>query len=162
MKLVYATAFAMASTAAFADGHATGDAAAGEEAFAQCVTCHVITDADGNQIAGRNARTGPNLYGVAGRVAGSVDGFRYGKSMVEAGEAGLMWDEENFVAYVQDPNGYLREKLDNRRARGNMAFQIRGADAAEEAANLWAYLVSVGPAVEEEMMEKEEEAASDS
>jgi len=157
MKFVYATAFAIASTAAFADGHASGDAAAGEEAFGQCVTCHVIVDAEGETIAGRNARTGPNLYGVVGRTAGVVEGFRYGNSLVEAGEAGLVWDEASFVAYVQDPNGFLREYLDNRRARGKMAYQVRGADAATEAANLYAYLASVGPAVE--MMDKEGDEA---
>ena len=149
MKFVYATALTLAASAAFADGHASGDAAAGEEAFGQCVTCHVVQNEAGETIAGRNAKTGPNLYGVVGRAAGSVDGFRYGKSMIEAGEAGLVWDEASFVAYVQDPNGFLREYLDNRRARGKMAFQVRGADAEAESANLYAYLASVGPAADD-------------
>ncbi|WP_255449728.1 c-type cytochrome [Shimia ponticola] len=147
------TASVALSTSAFAGGHATGDAAAGEEAFGQCVTCHVVQNEDGETIAGRNAKTGPNLYGVVGRAAGSVEGFRYGKSMVEAGEAGLVWDEASFVAYVQDPNGFLREFLDSRRARGKMAYQVRGADAEAESANIYAYLASVGPEVE--MMDKD-------
>ena len=75
-----------------------GDAEAGAEAFSQCQTCHVVVDADGNTLAGKRAKTGPNLYGMVGRQAGTVDGFRYGKSLVEAGEAGLVWDEEKLRA----------------------------------------------------------------
>lgn len=145
MKSTIIGAFAALSIApaAFADGHAaTGDAAAGEALFNQCAACHVVKDDAGETLAGRSARTGPNLYGVGGRTAGSVDGFRYSKSMTEAGEAGLVWTEESFVAYAQDPTGYLREYLDDRRARGQMAFQVRSEDDAK---NLYAYLVSLGP-----------------
>ena len=118
-----------------------GDAAAGEQAFTQCATCHVVQDADGNTIAGRNGRTGPNLYGVAGRQAGSVEDFRYGESSVLAGEQGLTWDQESFVAYVQDPTGYLREVLDDPQARGKMAYKVR---SEEDAQNLWAFLSQHG------------------
>ena len=127
-------------TAAWADGHATGDAAAGETAFRQCIACHVVVDDAGETLAGRNARTGPNLYAVGGRTAGSIDGFRYSPSMTQAGEAGIVWDEESFVAYVQDPTGYLREALDDGSARGAMAFRVR---SDEDARNLYAYLVSL-------------------
>ncbi|MBT8457077.1 MAG: cytochrome C [Rhodobacteraceae bacterium] len=127
---------------AFAGGHATGDAAAGEEAFSQCQTCHVVVNDEGETLAGRNARTGPNLYNLFGRAAGTVEGFRYSPSIVEAGEAGLVWDEEQFVAYVQDPTGYLREYLDNNRARGKMSYKVR---EEADAVNLWAYLVSLSP-----------------
>jgi cytochrome c len=68
-----AAALTMLAAPAFAEG----DAAAGEEQFnRQCVSCHVVADADGNVLAGRAAKTGPNLFGVAGRVPGTVDGFR--------------------------------------------------------------------------------------
>ncbi len=139
--LFAAAAMAFAAPAAFAGGHAaTGDAAAGEAAFNQCQTCHVVVNDAGETLAGRNARTGPNLYGVAGRTAGSVDGFRYSRSLPEAGEAGLAWTEETFVAYALDPTGFLREYLDDNRARGNMAFRVR---SEEDAKNLYAYLFSL-------------------
>lgn len=141
-KWIAAAAMTLVAPSAFAAGHASGDAAAGEAVFNQCQTCHVVVNDAGETLAGRNARTGPNLYNVAGRTAGSVDGFRYSRSMVEAGEAGLVWDEASFVAYVQDPTGFLREYLDSRRARGNMAFQVR---SEEDAVNLYAYLVSLAP-----------------
>ena len=137
-----AAAFAVLSAPAFADGHAstTGDAAAGEEQFnRQCVACHVVQDAAGEILAGRNAKTGPNLYGIAGRTIGSVDGFRYGDSIVEVGEAGGAWTEENFVGYVQDPTGWLRETLENRRARGKMAYQVREEAQAHD---LYAFLAT--------------------
>ncbi|SLN32353.1 c-type cytochrome [Pseudooctadecabacter jejudonensis] len=142
-KFIYAAAAALLAGPAFADGHAaSGDAAAGEEQFnRQCVACHIVADADGNVLAGRNARTGPNLYALAGRTLGSVEDFRYGDSIVELGEMGTVWTEENFVGYVQDPTGWLRETLDNNRARGKMAYRVR---QEEEAINIYAYLATFG------------------
>jgi len=153
-----ATLLAAAALAApaFADSTASGDAAAGEEAFSQCQTCHVVVDPDGNTLAGRNARTGPNLYGVVGRQAGVVEDFRYGDAIVEAGENGLVWTEETMVAYLQDPTGYLREVLDNRRARGKMSYRVR---SEEDAVNLYAFLAQFG-AVEMEEGEAEDAAAT--
>lgn len=138
-----AAALTLLAAPAFADGHAaSGDAAAGEEQFnRQCVSCHVVADADGNVLAGRAAKTGPNLYGVAGRTPGAVDGFRYGNSVVEYGETGAQWVEETFVAYVMDPTGYLREALDDNRARAKMSYKVREAD---DATNIYAFLASLG------------------
>lgn len=140
-----AAAFAVIAAPAFADGHAAsgnGDAAAGEEQFnRQCVACHVVADASGEVLAGRNAKTGPNLYGIAGRTLGSVEDFRYGDSIVELGEGGMVWTEEAFVGYVQDPTDWLRETLDNRRARGKMAYQVR---EEQQAIDLYAYLSTFG------------------
>lgn len=139
-----AAAFAVLAAPAFADGHAStqGAVAAGEEQFnRQCVACHVVQDASGEVLAGRNAKTGPNLYGVAGRTIGSEDGFRYGDAIVEIGEAGGVWTEEAFVGYVQDPTGWLRETLDDRRARGKMAYQVR---EEAQAYDLFAYLSTFG------------------
>jgi len=125
-----------------APAFAEGDAAAGEEAFSQCQTCHVVENDEGEVLAGRNAKQGPNLYNVVGRQAGSVEGFRYRPSIVETGEMGLVWTEEALTAYLQDPNGYLREYLDDRRARSGMAYRVR---TEEEAMNLAAFLASVSP-----------------
>lgn len=125
-----------------APAFAEGDAAAGEEAFSQCQTCHVVETDDGEVLAGRNAKQGPNLYNVVGRQAGSVEGFRYRPSLVEAGEVDLVWTEEALTAYLQDPNGFLREYLDNRRARSGMAYRVR---TEEDAMNLAAFLASVSP-----------------
>jgi len=135
-----------------AEGHATGDAEAGEKVFRKCKSCHMITDDEGNDIQ-KGGRTGPNLYGIYNRVAGSVEDFRYGDSIVEAGEAGLAWNEEHFVGYVADPKGYLAEYLDTNRAKSKMSYRLRDE---EDAKDVWAYLVSVGPEVTEEDMEEAE------
>lgn len=133
-----AAAMALLSAPAFAGGHASGDAAAGEEAFnRQCVACHVVVNDAGETLAGRNAQTGPNLFNVTARGIGAVEDFRYSDGVLALGEAGEMWTEEYFVGYVQDPTGWLRETLDDRRARGKMAFQVR---SEEDAVNLYAYL----------------------
>ena len=118
----------------------SGDAAAGEKAWRGCQACHVVTNAAGETLAGRNAQTGPNLYKISGRTAGAVDGFRYSDAMVAAGEAGLVWDEASFAAYVQDPTGYLQTFLDDSGARGSMSYKVRKAD---EAVDLYAYLSSL-------------------
>lgn len=119
-----------------------GDVAEGEKAFRQCQTCHVVVNDAGETLAGRNAKTGPNLYGVIGRPAASEEDFNYGDSLKAAGEKGLVWDEEHFVEYVQDPTAFLREYLDDQGARSKMTFRVRSEDDAK---NLAAYLSSLAP-----------------
>ncbi|MCF6446003.1 cytochrome c family protein [Nereida sp. MMG025] len=148
--LIALATLGLTTAPAFAEGHASGDVAEGEKAFKQCIACHVVVNADGETLAGRKAKTGPNLYTMVGGQAGVVDGFRYSSSMVEAGEAGLVWDEAAFVAYVQDPTGYLREFLDDSGARGKMSYKVR---KEEDAVNLYAYLASIG--AQPEAMEEE-------
>lgn len=144
MKITMTSLAALAFCAAPA--FAEGDAAAGEKTFNQCQTCHVVADADGKTLAGRNAKTGPNLYAVIGRKAGSYEGFNYGADMVRAGEKGLIWDEATFVEYVQDPTAFLKSYLEDNKAKGKMQFKLR---KAEDAANLYAFLVSLAPPLEE-------------
>ena len=131
----------LGGAAAAQSQESVGDAAAGEKVFNQCQACHVVTDDAGNTLAGRAGRTGPNLYNVVGRTAGSVEGFRYSSSMVEAGEAGLVWEADTFVPYVQDPTPYLREYLDDKGARGAMTYKVR---KEEDAKNVFACLKSLG------------------
>lgn len=142
MKMTLAAAaLGLLAAPAFADGHASGDAASGEEQFnRQCVACHVVVDDDGNTLAGRTARTGPNLYGIAGGPIGAVEGFRYSDSILALGEADELWTEESFVAYVQDPTGWLRDVLDDSRARGKMAYKVRDE---QDAFDLYAYFASL-------------------
>jgi cytochrome c len=123
--------------AAFAQS--SGNATAGEESFRQCASCHGIVAPDGTVIQ-RLAPTGPNLWGVAGRAAGSYDGYaRFSGSIKAAGEAGTVWDEANFVAYVADPTGFLRNVTGDARARSNMNHRLRGS-----AEDIYAYLSQFG------------------
>lgn len=118
---------------------AGGDPAAGEKAFARCKACHMIVADDGTVIV-KGGRTGPNLYGLVGRVAGTGDFNGYSASMKKAGEKGLTWDLEHFTAYVSDPTGFLRSYLGDPKARGKMTFKL---DKGLE--DIWAYLESVSP-----------------
>ena len=121
------------------DVTATGDAAAGESAFRQCQSCHVVVSPDGETLAGRNARTGPNLYGVPGAVSAHVEDYRYSDLMIAAGEQGHVYDEANFVAYVMDPTGHLQE-VTGESGRGKMTYKVRNE---EDAVNLYAYLAEL-------------------
>ncbi len=134
-----------------ADGHLSEGAAMGAAAFRLCQACHVVVDDEGNTIAGRKAKTGPNLYGVIGSRAGTVEGFRYGRSIVAAGEAGLVWDEEHFVQYMLDTNAFLRSYLDDSGARSKMTYKVRpdrknDLTAEDVARNFHRFLLEVGPA----------------
>ena len=113
-----------------------GDPERGERLFRDCTACHSVIDETGTARV-RGGRTGPNLYGVIGRHAGSVPGFHYSPSMVGAGRRGLRWNEADFVVYVRDATAFLRDYLDDPDARGKMAYKLRDAGKARD---VWAYL----------------------
>jgi len=96
------------------------DAGSGEQVFRNCKSCHMVGD-------GARNRVGPILTGVVGRVAGSVEGYRYGASMIAAGEAGLVWNEDHLFAYLAGPSDFLRAYLDDDSARAKMTFHLRDA-----------------------------------
>lgn len=142
--LKIAGVFCVLAGSALAEGHVStrGDVSTGKNQFnRQCGACHVVQDESGTILAGRNRRPGPNLFGVAGRNAASDAGALYGDSLTAAGEAGVVWTEDAFVAYVQDPTAWLRETLQDRRARSKMAYRVR---RESEAYDLFAFLASIG------------------
>ena len=127
-----AASLALTCSAAFAEG----DPERGKKLFRNCRMCHTIQD--GATVISKGGRTGPNLFGVIGRQAGSLEGFRYGKDLVAAGKAGLVWDAALLDEYVKDPKKFLKAYLDDATARSRMGFKLRkgGEDVA-------AYLASV-------------------
>ena len=139
-SLLATTAALLALTApAFAESHSAGDATKGEKDYGKCKACHMIVAPDETVIM-KGGKTGPNLYGIVGRAAGSVEGFKYGSGLVDAGAAGLIWTEENIAAYIVAPKGFLTETL-GAPAKANMAKQNLKAPA-----DVAAYLASVAPA----------------
>ncbi|AWK89200.1 c-type cytochrome [Azospirillum thermophilum] len=72
-----------------------GDAAAGKDVFKVCMACHTTEQ-------GKN-KVGPSLFGVVGRPAGSIEGFKYSKPMQEKAAAGFAWTEDNLKAYITAP-----------------------------------------------------------
>ncbi len=145
LKPLFLSALAASSFAASGAFAQEADAAAGESAFRSCKSCHTI--ANGDEVIVRGGRTGPNLYGVIGRAAGSYEGFRYSGSMTAAGEAGLVWTEEALAEFITNPTAYLRTYLDDSGARSKMSFKARG-----DQADIAAYLASLAPMMEMEGM----------
>ncbi len=77
-----------------------GDAAKGEKVFRKCAVCHTV---DPEKPSG----AGPNLHGVVGRTTGTLEGFKYSDTMVEAGEAGHVWTPEELDKYLENPKEAL-------------------------------------------------------
>ncbi|GHE99255.1 hypothetical protein GCM10016455_19990 [Aliiroseovarius zhejiangensis] len=101
---------------------AEGDVAAGEKDFKKCKSCHAIVDDSGEALF-KGGKTGPNLYGIVGRQAGTVEDFKYGDSIVAAGEAGLVWTEETLIEYIKDPKAFLKEQTGDSAAKSKMTFK---------------------------------------
>lgn len=141
MKLILSTAAAVLALSGTA--YAEGDVAKGEKDFKKCKACHAIID-DAGEVLFKGGKTGPNLYGVIGRTAGTVEGFKYGASIVEAGEAGLVWTEELLIEYAMDPKKFLAKFLGGA-AKSNMTFKLKKPE------DVVAYLATFGeaPAMEE-------------
>lgn len=139
LAAVAASAFALP---AFADGHlaASGDAEAGEKAFRQCVSCHVVVNDDGETLAGKKAKTGPNLYGIVGSNFGQVEGFKYSKiNQAAAAMTDVVMDEATMVAYLADPTKFLQGAT-GEKGRSKMTYKVR---KEEDAINLYAFLSSL-------------------
>jgi cytochrome c len=156
MKLT-ATAAILALTALPVMAQEVGDIEEGKKAFNQCQTCHVVQNEAGEVLAGRNAKTGPNLYGVFGRQAGTYPDFKYGDDIVAAGAKGLIWDEASFIAYTKNPTEFLKEYLEDPRARGMMQFRVRNES---DAYDLYAFISSLSPAAAAAPAEGEAPAAN--
>ena len=137
------TALAVLSTVLAAPAFAAGDAEAGAKVFNKCQTCHVVANEAGEVLAGRNAKTGPNLYGVVGRAAGTYPEFKYGESIVALGASGYTWTEADLAVYLADPAKFLKEKLGDDKAKSKMSFKLTNET---EAANVAAFLASFSAA----------------
>jgi cytochrome c len=82
-------AASMLSSQAFA----AGDAAKGKTVFARCAVCHNVEKDGGNGV-------GPNLFGIVGRKAATVEGFNYSAPMKASG---IVWNEDNLAKWAAGP-----------------------------------------------------------
>jgi cytochrome c len=76
----------------------------GEGKFDQkCGNCHLKAP-DAND-------EGPSLFGVLNRKAGTAKGYKYSPSYIEAGDKGIVWNEDNLMGFLIDQKTFLSEKL---------------------------------------------------
>lgn len=119
-----------------------GDATVGEKEFRKCKACHMIQSPEGEDIV-KGGKTGPNLYGVVGRPAGSEEGYKYSEALLALNEAGEVWTVEDLAAYITDPNKFVQEKTGDDSARTKMTFKLN-----KNQADIAAYLASASPAAQ--------------
>lgn len=75
-------------------------AAQGAKVWKRCAACHMIGD-------GAENRVGPELNGIVGRTAGSLEDFKYSDAMKKAGADGLVWDNDKLFAYLENPKAMV-------------------------------------------------------
>ncbi len=119
--------FALTAFAAFWFANAVqaqdGDPAAGEKVFKKCKACHQVGE-------GAKKKVGPILNNVIGAKAGAREGFKYSAAMVEAGENGMVWTDENLQGYLEKPRTFI--------PKNKMAFA--GLKKPEDRVNVLVYL----------------------
>ena len=75
------------------------DPAKGKKVFKKCAICHSLKPG--------KKKIGPSLYGIIGRKAGTMAGFRYSSAMKKAGKNGLTWTEETLDKYLKAPKKFI-------------------------------------------------------
>ena len=77
---------------------ASTSATDGAKVFKKCLACHSIAEGGGNKI-------GPALWGVLGRTAGSVPGYKYSKAMATHGKN---WSFEEMNGFLIKPKDWIK------------------------------------------------------
>lgn len=72
-----------------------------EKVFKRCKTCHQIG-------AGAKNRVGPHLNEIGNRIVGSVENFKYSKSLLELKEQALRWDRAMLDKYLKAPRKFIK------------------------------------------------------
>jgi cytochrome c len=88
LTVVLAIAFCAAAQAG-----SPGNAARGATVFQRCAMCHNANQGGGNGL-------GPNLFGVAGRKAASLQNFYYSPALKGSG---IVWTDDMLEKWVQNP-----------------------------------------------------------
>jgi cytochrome c len=86
--------------AAFATSAQAQDVSAGERLFKRhCGICHIAEKDSARRLQG------PNLFGLIGRKAGTIEGFRYSDANKNSG---IVWSVETLDPYLADPREVIK------------------------------------------------------
>jgi len=97
----------------------------GDQLHKVCASCHNVEPGSAN-------KTGPSLYGVFGRTAGTHAGFAYSDAMKAYGKA---WDYDGLYNFLKAPKGYIK----------GTAMAYAGMSKSSDRVALVAYLHSLSP-----------------
>jgi len=112
----------------FADeAQLTALVAQGEKVHKVCLSCHSDTPDSAN-------KTGPGLYGVFGRMAGSHAGFKYSEAMKAVGKP---WSYDTLYGFLQAPGSYVK----------GTAMSFAGIKKSEDRIAVIAYLRTLSPSL---------------
>jgi len=105
---------ALLALAAGAAVAAEGDVESGRKLYAQCRACHETE-------AGKH-KVGPSLHGIFGRMAGTIEGFRYSPALTQSG---IVWNEQTMGEYIANPRDFIKG---NRMAYAGLKDEKHRAD----------------------------------
>lgn len=75
----------------------TADYARGRRTWKLCQSCHITAEGGGNLV-------GPNLHGLFGREAGTLEGFAYSTALQEAD---FIWTPDKVDHWLENPRTFL-------------------------------------------------------
>jgi len=113
------TVIAIGALAMLISGVAIGEAVASPQS--KCKACHTFDK-------GGKHKTGPNLFGIVGRKAGSTDFKKYSKSLKNGN---WVWDAENLKAWVCDSKKAIKTLTGDDHAKTRMGKQKKCGEAAD-------------------------------
>lgn len=124
--------FAIAFCATCSTAIAGSDTESGRSFFNQnCGGCHSLS-ADTNHYA-------PNLNCLDGRPAGAAPFPGYSEDMKALAATGLIWNGKALKAFLADPVGFARDRLE--RPEATILMQVTVPDAADQE-NVLVYIAS--------------------
>ncbi len=100
------------------------DAVKGEKLAKACKACHTLDEGGKNKL-------GPNLFGILGKEAGKIEGYKYSKAMAASG---ITWDAASFTEFLIKPKKFIK----------GTKMSFKGFKKAEQRADILAYFETLG------------------